>query len=583
MQRWQIFARHRFVRLLRHCIDRIFYGGASASDTPNGDLDLGIGIVLALLAVPGAFTSVLLSEKYGSLFLWLRGVTAFDPYAASLADEYFFIALSMAVAGSVAVWKWDSLLPDRRDYANLAPLSLPRRYFFFSNLTALLLLSTIVSLDINALSSVLFPLLVCSSYGSFGFLAVFFATHLLSVALGGMFGFLGVLGVLAALMALLPYRTFRKVSVLVRSAMLFLFIALVATSFSVPVRIDRLGPAAHSWNRLPPSAWFLGLCQSLRGRSNPLLAALDHAAIVGSAAVLVLTVAAYALSYRRCFVCSAETATSLPDRRHTGTSFFFRAVDKTALRSPFGRTAYRFVLWTLFRSEIHTLAFGCSTALGVILVAQTLLARSVRESHSLASFPSAELLQVPITLSYFLVLGLRFAFEIPASSRANWLFRFGVDPAAAGCASLAKKVIFTFEIPLLAACFGVYDWYWGWQIALLHIALVAAVSLLLVETVLLEFRKIPFTCPVPPFRINAIVSALIYLFGFLAFSTFTANLESTAFEYPFPFAYFIPILLAMWWLGLYLWRKYFGNFDRQITFEEIPRSGVELLDLTFRH
>jgi hypothetical protein len=383
-------------------------------------------------------------------------------------------------------------------------------------------------------------------------------------------------------MATLPYRAFRKVSVFVRSAMVFLFMALITTSFSVPVRIERLAPVARFWTSLPPPAWFLGLCQSLRGRGDPLLAALGRAANVGSVAVLVLAVAAYALSYGRCFGLSAQTTATLPEgRRLAGTSLFFRAIDKIALRTPFERTSYRFVLRALFRSEVHTLIFCSFIALGLILVAQTLLARSVGDSPLLPSFPSVELLRVPITLSYFLVLGLRFAFEIPAPLGANWLFRYGVDPATRGCAPLAKKVIFTFELPLLAACLGAYGWYWGFRIALLHTALVAVISMLLIETFLLEFRKIPFTCPVPPFRSNAIVSILIYFFGFLAFSAFTARLESAAFEDPFPFAYLIPILLGMWWAGLYLWGRYFGSLDRRITFEEIP-SGVELLDLTFR-
>jgi hypothetical protein len=581
--RWQEFTHRRFGRLVHHCINRIFRNSISdASGSSEEELDLGIGVVLALLSLPGAFSSLFLSEKYGSLFLWLRGVRYFDPYGASLPDEYFFIALSMVAAGSVAVWKWDSLLPDRRDYANLAPLPLHRHTVFFANLIALLLLASVISVDINAISSVLFPLLVCSSHPSLGYLTVFFATHLLSVVMAGTFGFLAVLAFLGTLMSLLPYRTFRKVSVWSRTLMVCFFAALLTTSFSVPLKIARLPRTAQSWRRLPPPAWFLGLCQSLRGRGDPLLAALGRAAILGSATVFVLAIAGYSLGYGRSFARSAETVGRLPGSRGDRKSHFFRLADGAVLRTPFERAAYRFVLWTLFRSEVHALVFGCSAALGVMLVAQTLLAHSANGPHAFEPFPSAEALSVPLVLSYFLISGLRFAFEIPAPLRANWLFRMAANPLTARGTSIAKRVIFTFELPLLALCFGAYDWYWGWRIALLHTALVGVMSLLLIETLLLEFRKIPFTCPAPSFRSNAIVFILVYFFGFLGFSSFTADLEHAAFVDPLPLAYCVPILLAMWWLGLCLWRKYFGNFDRRITFEEIPHSGVELLDLTFR-
>src|SRR5271155_1407787 len=126
-----------FLRLPRPCVDRIFSG---SEGTEPGELDLSIATVLALLATPGAFISLFCMDHYGSLLLFLRGQSIdFDPYTASSSDEYFFIVLAMVVAGAVAVWKWDRLLPDRRDYANLAPLPIASRHIFFANLAGLLL------------------------------------------------------------------------------------------------------------------------------------------------------------------------------------------------------------------------------------------------------------------------------------------------------------------------------------------------------------------------------------------------------------------------------------------------------------
>jgi len=38
---------------------------------------------------------------------FLRGDGVFDPFTATIPDEYFFIVLSMVVTGAAALWRWD--------------------------------------------------------------------------------------------------------------------------------------------------------------------------------------------------------------------------------------------------------------------------------------------------------------------------------------------------------------------------------------------------------------------------------------------------------------------------------------------
>ena len=583
----QIFRRHAtmlsqrpFARLVRHCINRMFYGG-EFSDA--GELNFGIGAVLALLALPGAFVSIFMSDKYGSLLRFLHGQpTHFDTYTASLPDEYFFIVLSMAAAGSVAVWKWDSLLPDRRDYANLAPLPIPSRNIFGANLLALLLLAGVLSIDINGVSSVLFPLIACGSSESVAYVAVFFESHLFSVVLAGAFSFLAVLANLGILMTLVPYRAFRRVSVYARCAMLIFFMALLTTAIYVPRKIQRMPHLAGSWIKLAPSAWFLGLCQSLRGRGDPLFSALATAALVGSACALAFAIAAYALSYHRCFVRSAETIASPSASRSPIVAMILRLLDKTILRTPFQRAGYRFTMKTLFRSESHTMTWGGFAAMGIILAAQILLLPVTRNALRAHAVPSADLLSVPFVISYFLTVGLRLAFEIPAPLRANWLFQLGVDPHTHECAPLARRIILTFEIPALAVLWGAYAHYWGWRVSAIHIAIVAVSSVLLMETLLLGFRKIPFTCSAPSFKSSTTVLILVCILGFFAFTQIIAKIEQQAFGDPFPGAIFLAVLLGLWSLGLHQWRNNIVGSDSSVLFEDTQRPAVEILDLTFR-
>jgi hypothetical protein len=598
--RWQVLLRFRFVHLVRHCAKRIFYGGEGAE---SGEMDLGIGALLALLAAPGAFISVGLFFKYGSLFRFLSGNLRFDPYVASLPDEYFFIVLSMVVAGSVAVWKWNSLLPDGRDFATLAPLPLRSSAIFAANLGALLLLVVLLAFDINAASSVLFPL-IASALGpssangpaldaTLKYFGVFLATHLLSVILAAAFGFLAVLTILGLLMAFLPFRVFQKASVWVRCAILTFFAALLLTSFSEPQQIQRFENVHRSWIFFPPPAWFAALCQSLRGVHRPLFATLRVPAVLSVGCAFFLSMAAYALSYRRCFLRSAEAKIVLPAGGGAAASLGFRFADKLALPSPFERACYRFTLKTFFRSEPHALTWIGLASIGVITTAETMLsaaspvlAGATQASRAAArlttGIPSEGVLGIPLALTFFLLVGVRMAFEIPAPLRANWVFRLGVDPVTQRCAGLARRVMLTFEAPLWVACFAGFAYFWGWRIAVAHTAVVVAMTLLLIETLLLKFRKIPFTCSAPRFKGAVIPAVLIYVVSFYAFSGFIPGIEREIPRSPLLSVFEILALLLIWAGCIYKLSQNVLEIDRYPIFEHFEQPAVEVLDLTFR-
>lgn len=576
--RWQALSERPFFRLFRHCANRIFYGGEGAD---SGEVDIGVGAVLAILSAPGTFVAVaLLFFKYSPLLHYLRHEADLNAYLVSFPDEYFFAVLSLTAAGAMAVWKWDSLVPDRRDYGNLAHLPISGGRIFLANLLALLFLAALVSVDINLGSSLLFPIVACWTVSSFGYVAAFFITHLISVVLAAVFGFMAVLAILGVLMALLPYHAFRKCSVYVRSALLIFFVALLMTSTSEPHKLEATR-SAISWARVPPTAWFAALCQWLRGVPDPLFAGLSAAAIFGSIAVLVIAVGAYALSYRRCFLRSAETMVVLPAGGGVIARAVLRALDKTLLRSPFQRGGFRFAIKALFRSETHSLTWIGFMGVGVMIASNNLLLADAKLGPS-SALPSTVALGVPLVLTYFLMFGVRVAFEIPAPLRSNWTFRFGVDPATRQCTALAKRVMVAFEFPLLAVCLGLYAYLWGWRMALVHSLVLAVMAALLMETLLLNFRKIPFTCSAPPFKQTTIVSVILYIIGLFAFSSAIPALERQAFTEPFPAIENIVILLALWWVCLYAWHKNQIQPERSLIFEDALPPVVEVLDLTFR-
>jgi hypothetical protein len=171
---WADYRERPFWRMVKLFVDRIFRGGG---DADSEGLDLGIGLVLTLLAMPGGFVSLLLLNKYGTLLQWLRGNANVDPLLIVLPDEYFFIVLSMTVTGAVAVWRWDVIFPDRRDYMNLVPLPISTGTIFLSNLVAVLFLVGLIAFDVNAASCILFPMLVAAAQSQFVFFLKFAAVH----------------------------------------------------------------------------------------------------------------------------------------------------------------------------------------------------------------------------------------------------------------------------------------------------------------------------------------------------------------------------------------------------------------------
>ncbi|HEV2205464.1 MAG TPA: hypothetical protein VGR36_02925 [Candidatus Acidoferrales bacterium] len=567
-------SRKPFARLVRHCIDRVMHGGGEAGP---GELDFGIGALLAVLAAPGAFVSVFMVWKYGPLFQFLHGVSHFNAYAASLPDEYFFIVLAMVVTGAVAVWKWDALIPDRRDYVNLAPLPIPSKHILYANMTALLLLAAVLALDVNAVSAVLFPLVATGLQSSMGYTAVFFATHLLSVFLASVFSFFIVLAILGTMMMVLPYGTFRRCSVYVRCGMIVFLMAVLSTSFAMTGILEHMSRTPRPFVELLSPAWFAGLCQHLRGLKDPVFAVLAKTAVIATAAVLALALGAYALSYRRCFAKSSKSISHFAAVGRAIRRSRLRGVTDLFLRTPFERACFRFTLRTLFRSEDHTLIVGGFTGIGIVLASEVLFQAAAEKNAE----PSAAALSIPLVVIYLLLLGLRFSFEVPVILRANWIFRLRTNPDASESVGLARKVMLTFLVPLLlAVCLPAYGSVWSWRLGVIHTCVVAAASILLIEILLVRFRKIPFTCSAPHFKSNILVSILFYFLGFVVFTSWVPVVEEWAFEDSVWYAALLAALAAIW-LVLQHYRGELKYIEKRLIFEEQPDTSVERLDLTF--
>jgi len=575
-QEWEYHRKQPFGRLVRLFVERIFRGGG---DTDAEGLDLGVGLVLTFLAMPGGFVSVFLFDKYGSLLQWLRGLDPVDPLQLAFPDEYFFIVLSMTVTGAVAVWRWDSIFPDRRDYMNLAHLPVSSRTIFLANLMAVLFLIVLVAFDVNAASCVLFPMVVSASQMTLPFFVKFAVVHGIGVLFSSLFSFLAVFCVLGIVMAIAPPRWFRRISGYLRGLVVVYLVTLLSTSFAIPSLLHRLRGPAPVWTFMLPSCWFVSLCQMLRGRANPAMIELANLCVPAIFALALIAFCTYAIGYRRHFVRISEISegTGTAGEKPTWRLGF---LDHLVLRKPAQKGCFRFIVRTLLRSESHRLVMTAVAGLALVLASQALMNAFQGAKSAPQAALTPEALSIPFIITFLVVIGLRVVFEIPAELRANWVFQLTLDAERQECAPMARKVILLSILPgILPLTFGIYVYLEGLWLALLHTALVLTWTVLLTEILLTRFRKLPFACALPVFKQHSIVIVIAFCFGFLMYAVSTPDFESSALLRPVEMLGLLPVAAVAWFVPRLL-RKSTIELEKRLIFEETAVRTVEGLRLS---
>jgi hypothetical protein len=578
--RWEPHSRRPFVTLVRVFTGRVFHGGESS----DSSMDVVLGVVLALLAMPGTIVALMLFEKYGSLVRWMRGDGSFDPFTASIPDEYFFIVLSMVVTGAAAVWRWEALFLDRRDYTNIVPLPIALRKIFFANSAAIFFLAAVLTLDVNAGSFVLFPVVVTGSQNSLATFLRFGFGHAVTVVLASAFSFFGVFALIGVLMALLPYSVFRRVSLYFRFLIALFFLALLGTGFAVPSFLEQVTQYDKGPVLLLPPVWFIGICETLWGNgSNPVYAEMAHNAVLALAIAVVVAVLSYALTFRRSFARLPETAAVGPIPRAQLHLFPTNLFDRLFLRDAPQRACFHFITRTLLRSEAHLQVASAFLAMGLVICAHSVASAYQASAHAAAKaavagiatlhLPTEDLLAIPFVLSFGIIIGIRLAFEIPSDLRANWVFALWIDQGSLPIRAIARKVLLTFAlVPLIPLCL-ISSWaLWGPADAILHTAIFSACTIAFVEVLLLRFRKIPFTCTYPPFQSQSALTFVAYFFGFILFTMYLPELELWSLDDAWRTLIFPP-LIAILLISIQAYRKQMLDMDKHLIFEEPSPSA----------
>ncbi len=511
-----------FALLVWHFFYRLFAGEAFSSED---DLRMGIGGIAAILASPGVIVPILLLPKYSSLLRWARGVRQFDYNTASIPDKYMFVTLTMVVVGIVAALKWDNMFPDRLDYANLAPLPIGTRRVFGAKFIGLLLFAGLFISSVNCTSTIL------EATGDQTRTVLwlrFVVAHAVATAAGSAFMFFSVLALAGLLMTVLPYRRFRQISTIVQFAVVTTLVMLLFLTPEIGSLVGSGGGSGRAVVDWLPTVWFLGLYQALSSaHASANFDALTIRAIFGLSTAAGASLCFWIASYQRVFLRIPEIAEGPANGQGKLAKFKEDCLNALAPRQEYERACFRFAAKTLARSQRHALVLAGFTALGTAIAIQDLTS-SWDVLGGAAPVPTVTLLAAPAAIIFFLLTGLVFVFGVPSELRANWLFQTISERKCDVAQRVARRLMLIFLAPLVALVTVVYSTAWGVRLGSEHAAFVFVTSWILIEVLLMGFRKIPFTCSYSSAKHNVGIVLLVYCLAFLFFSLGLASVAHLA-------------------------------------------------------
>jgi hypothetical protein len=553
--------------LARHFFGRLF-DNEMVSQT--GDLRTNVVQALGLIAAPGIFVT----------FYMLPQRLRFDqPFAQNwllINDCYFFVLYSMAVMGFVMVFEWDLLFPDRRDYLILTPLPLAGAVIFGGKALSLVAFLGLFAADANLLDTALLPMMT----GGRSVEAIVLA-HVIAVVAGALFVALAFAGIQGVLLNVLTGPAFRRISPWVQMAAMGV-VCLVL--FLTPLVCALIRPLFSAHNPLVdwfPPFWFLGLyLDLLPGHpGGPIFHDLARRSGYALEIAVVVFVIAYGIGYRRHtrrVLESLELPPEGPGRVRRGVT---RLLHRWLLPQPLEQATFHFISNTVLRSARHRLFLstiaGIACALAILSATQIL----IHQGSATLSLRQAGFAAIAMTASFFTVTGLRAVFNLPVELRANWIFRVCESGERQAPIRSARKWILSMALAPLLACLLLAEGpLHGWLAAAIDASFAGLSGLVLLNLLLIWFRKIPFTCSYFPGKANMALMLGVYLAAFTFYCWSMADLVESLIPHPAKLAMlYAAALVAL--RGLAWLNRRERDVDDVLIYEDQPDPVVRTLGI----
>jgi hypothetical protein len=500
------------IDLTRHFLREFFYLRFLTDTGADALRRTIIGFVAALLSLAILFPQLVLA-KYASLS---AGASPDRYRQALVADQLFMISVAMFVVGLIAVLVCQSLFPDETDYRVLMVLPMTRRLVFGAKVLALLIFSSIFIGATNLVFGLAFGAASGGRWAEHDML-----TRML--VHGGVTGAASVFAGATAMAGqglvtvLSPRSWMRTASVTAQSLMICALILCLPAVFRVSSQAFlRTRPRLLYFI---PAGWFLGLEQVLLGNEETYFRRLAALSVFGFAATVFIILICYFILYRHFDQLMIRSSRAASHSKRGSGWLRFRRSDT---RHPAKAAVQGFTSATLRRSGLHQVVFSAVSAFGLALALNRLL--GVPSGWWLSDAGASPrlvsgLLAIPFLLTLILVAAVRSALLMPLDVRANWIFRLTEDDAARHQAleAVERTMIRWGVAPSLALSFLIEVRILGWGQALTAFLLTALFALLLVEVVLRNWYRIPFTCTYIPGK-RPLVQAI--LFALLSYTIF---------------------------------------------------------------
>ena len=470
-----------------------------------------------LLGGIGGFVSfgLLITYLYAGKYAMLRVRPPELYHRAVLGDDLLLVGLPMLLTAFVTLLVSDSLFPDERDFRILGPLPVRKSVVFGAKLTALFLFNGLL---VAVTDVSLLPLMLLTSINPFGERAVLsrLAVWAITGAAASMFTVLAVTACIGLCVLAFSRRHLPELTGIVRSAMLFLLVLCVPFVLRLP---NLGGPFARgsTWLQLAPPAWFVGLQQLLKGSDDPWyfhLAGIAVAAVGIAAMIVAIT---YAILFRRFErLMLVSTAISPPWSETDRTPAFRRA-------TPAFRAVHRFTILTLRRSQLHQSVLVGLSACGVGFAMNRLieanLARWLGAGGPLPSSLVSAAMWTPFGLMLVCGLSVRATLVLPMEHRANWIFRLTeAGPMRREQLRAVDQVVAMYVVGVPISVAIPVLWVAAGPVSVIAAAVVALVGFVFVHAVLLDWRRIPFTCSYLPGKRFIAHSFVLWSFSYLLFT-----------------------------------------------------------------
>jgi len=494
------------VVLTRHFFTSLFDFGILSDEGAESLKRVLLG-VLALAIAGGLLLTRVFMAKYGML-----AEAPPEAYAREVvADHAFLMALPMWIVAGAMSLVGQSLFPDETDFRILMAEPLSRSVVFGAKLAALLLFGGlfVVGSHVGLLPLAVLTLIGAAKTGSVVPATMAFAASSLAASLFAALGIVAMQGVLVLLASRSRLLAFSGAVRIVVMGGLVLALPLVAR---LPATAGAFEANAW-WLAWTPPAWFAGLERWLLGdTTRGMLAAQAMAATIGAGAIAVF---AYVRLYRR---FDRVTFQSAGRTRSPGGA---PSIGRWGWGAPVRRAVLRFVSLTIQRSVLHQgLVVGLLAGTGG-LVLNSLLSANWRVDEPAGNALVWTLLWAPMTMVFLAIPAIRLALSVPMDLRANWIFRMTEDvDGRAEVADASVRTVLALAVALPIALIAPLQWWVMGDDCLAVLLVEAAIGWLLVEFLMADWRRVPFTCSyipgkgfVPQMCVKAFASYVTFTFA----------------------------------------------------------------------